>query len=218
MQKLTLPKKYISWSQLNQWLTDKDAYRERYYLNVDMRKTPELFFGSEIAKGLEDGSIVIPNLTQYPVQEYKIMIDVNDVPFYGYVDQYWPEKHKFRETKTGKFKPDGRPRWDDEAVKNHGQLDVYSTLIQIKDGFVDDETHLDWVITRNKIKYIEFDGHQLAAASSEIEMTGEVRSFRRIVTQTERERTKILIATVAAEISEDYARFLKYTPIIVPGT
>lgn len=210
------PKKYISWSQLRTWLEDKDRYRDRYYRGIDMHSSKELLFGSEVAKGLENGSINVPGLIVYPVSEEQIKVDIEGVPFFGYIDMFDPKRLKFREIKTGKLKPNGGMRWTQKDVDNHGQLDVYSLLIQEKYGNVDEECHLDWLVTRNKVVTLEFDGHVLEADSKEVEMTGEVVTYRRVISQTERNRTRLLIATVAREIEIDYARYLAFSPSISP--
>ncbi len=166
-------------------------------------------FGSEIAKGLEDGTMKVPGLVILPVPEFKINIEIDGVPFFAYVDQYDPSNKSFRETKTGQMKTDGKPRWTQKDVDEHFQLDVYSLLIKEKEGHVEDLCHLDWLHVRHKIKEMEFDGNILRSESSELELTGEVTSFERIVTQTQRDRMRILIATVAREISTDYTAWKK---------
>lgn len=208
---LTLPKKYLSYSQIRLWLDDKEAYRNRYYLGLTSPGSKYLLFGSEFAQGLEDGTIVLPALTQYEVQEFDIKVDVDEVPFNGWVDQYSPSRNKFREIKTGSSRADGKPRWTDELVSRHIQLDVYSLCIWLKTGKVDDECHLDWVKTRPKQKCIvDFTGRTICAQSqAEMELTGEVEAFRRVVTHEDRMRAKALIKSVAYEISADYSAWLK---------
>ncbi len=206
---LKLPKEYLSYSQMRGWLEDKDSYRQRYFMKIQERGSRYLDFGAGMAKALESKSLVIEGLVQYPVQEQPFKLDVNGVPFYGYIDQYDPERRKFREIKTGIRKRDGSDRWTQKLVNEHMQLDVYSTLIEEKFGSVDPECHLDWLVTRNKIKEVSFDGHILKNESSELELTGEVYSFPRIITAVERARMRFLIRSVAEEISEDYQSFLK---------
>ncbi len=214
---LKLPKPYLSYSQMRVWLEDKEAYRRRYYYKEDEPGSKYMLFGSEIAKGLEDGSIVIPGLITYPVQEYQCKIEVDGVPFYAYVDQYDPARHKFREIKTGTMRPNGKDRWTQKDVDNHMQLDVYSLLIQMKDGEVDDVCHLDWVKTRPKIKYMtDAFGNVLESASNEIELSGEVASFERTITQIERDRMRILIRSVAEEIARDYKAYLDLSTSRLP--
>lgn len=216
MDMLKLPKAYLSYSQMRVWLDDKDQYRARYYLGQEQTGSRYLLFGSEMAKGLEEGTIHIPSLIQYPVKEEQIKLDVEGVPFYAYIDQFWPEKVKFREIKTGIKRKDGSPRWTQDLVNKHMQLDVYSLLIQEKYGSVDDECHLDWIITRNKKKTIEMMGHVLESESGELEITGEVVSFARVITSNERARIKFLIRSIAEEISQDYSEYLRFRPATSP--
>lgn len=213
---LKLPKAYLSYSQMRVWLDDKDQYRARYYLNQEQAGSRYLLFGSEMAKGLEEGTIHIPDLIQYEVQEEQIKLDVEGVPFYAYIDQFSPTRFKFREIKTGIRRKGGGDRWTQSLVNQHMQLDVYSALIKEKYGQVDDECHLDWIITQNKKKFIEFDGQKLESDSAELEITGEVVSFRRVITDTERARIKFLIRSVAEEISKDYSEYLRFRPAISP--
>lgn len=211
-KELTIPKKYLSYSQMRLWLDDKEKYRSRYYRGVDERKTKELFFGSEIAKGLEDGTMEIPGLVKYAVSEEQVKMPVDGVPFFAYVDSFDPQRLKFREYKTGKWP------WTQEKVNNHMQLDIYSLLLSLKYGSVDDECHLDWIVTKNKLKFTEFDGIQLKAESNEIEMTGEVMTFARVITQNERDRIRFLIRSVADEISRDYKEYLRFNPSTSPAS
>lgn len=219
MEKLVLPKPYLSYSQMRLWLDDKEKYRDRYYRRVEEPGSKYLLFGSEVAKGLEDGTMVVPGLIQYPVSEFQIKIEVDGVPFFAYIDSYDPARFKFREYKTGMPKRGGLPRWTQKDVNNHMQLDVYSLLIQIAEGQVDDECHLDWLVTQNKYKRIEFGGHVLEGGSDGIELAGDVVSFRRVIEQKERDRMRALIRSVADEISRDWVAYSSVgaeTPPSVP--
>lgn len=209
---LHLPKKYLSYSQVRLWLDDKEAYRDRYYLGLSSPGSKYMLFGSEFAQGLEDGTISLPALTQYEVQEFDIKVDVDEVPFNGWVDQYRPSGHKFREIKTGSARADGKPRWTQELVNKHIQLDIYSLCIWLKTGKVDDECHLDWVKTKYGERCRE-DFHTGAMVcvpdQSKMALTGEVESFSRIITHDDRMKAKALIKSVAYEISADYSNWLK---------
>lgn len=211
-QSFKLPKPYLSWSQIRVWQEDRQAYRDRYYRGLTERTNRYMMFGSEIAKSLEDGKLDMPGLEQYPVKEYQLNVLVDGIPVFGYADQYDPERVKFREIKTGMPRPDGSPRWTDKEVAGHGQLDLYSLLLQIKHGRVDEECHLDWLHTRNKVKTItDAFGNVLESKSRQLELTGEVTSFARVITQEDRDRMRETVKRVAREISEDYALFLEAT-------
>lgn len=205
---IILPKEYFSWSQLRVWLENKEMYRDRYYRNIQEPGSRYLMFGSEIAHGLEHGTLVVPGLTQYAVREERCDVSIDGIKFHGYIDTFDPIKKKFREFKTGIRKQNGAPRWTEEEVRKHGQLDVYSLLIQEKYGEVDDECHLDWIVTRQKKIKTLFDGHELEADGRELELTGEVISFTRIIDQKQRDAMKSLIVSCANEVSHDYLAWL----------
>ena len=205
-KELCLPREYLSYSQMKLWLDDKVAYRARYYEGKEEHKSPELMFGSEMAKGLENGTIIVPKLEVYPVKEWRFKGLVGGVPFAAYVDTYWPGRRKFREYKTGKW------AWTQKKVDEHMQLDVYSLCIEEKEGGVDDECHLDWLVTRNKKQTMEFDGHLLVSEARGIETTGEVITFARVIKKIERDRMREVIRSVANEISGDYRKWLTLNP------
>lgn len=205
---MKLPKSYLSYSQISTWLYDKNKYRARYYRNESERPTKELLFGSAVAKGLETGAIVIPGLIEYSKQEEQIQIEIEGIPLFAYIDQFEPLEYKFREIKTSKDRPNGTPGWDQKRVDEHMQLDIYSLLIQEKYGTVVDLCHLDCICTRNKIKTMEFEGNSLESVSSDVEMTGRIVTYERVITQIERDRMRALIPSIAREISNDYAKYL----------
>lgn len=204
---MKLPKKYLSYSQVSLWLFDKNKYRERYYQGVQERPSKELLFGSAVAKGLESKIIDIPGLIQLPVQEEQINVEIGGVPFFAYIDQFDPLDFKFREIKTSKNRPDGTPGWTQKRVNEHMQLDIYSLLIEEKYGAVEDLCFLDCICTRNKIKKMEFEGNTLESVSSEVELTGEIITFPRVITQIERDRMRALIPSIAREIEADFAKY-----------
>lgn len=209
---IKLPKEYLSYSQMRLWIEDKEKYRARYYRNEKDFATKALLFGSEISKKLEDGSFVLPEGLQYETPEYEIKIDIDGVPFFAYLDTFSDPRLKFREYKTGQLTSDGKDRWTQESVNRHWQLDIYSLLVQLKHGSVDDECHLDWLEVRRKIKTIVFEGNELKSESTDLELTGRIESFRRVITQKDRDMTRILIVSVAMEISADYAEYLSKNP------
>lgn len=216
---LTLPRRYLSYSQLRLWLDDKEAYRNRYYLGLSSPGSKYMLFGSEFAQGLEDGTIDLPALPQYQVQEFDVKVDIDGIPFHGWVDQYDPDRHKFREIKTGSTRPDGKPRWTQDLVNKHFQLDVYSLLIWLKTGKVDEECALDWVKTTSAKKCItDFTGSQVCTDDqSKMVLTGEVESFTRIITQKDRDKARMLIRSIAMEISADYSGWLKANLALSPS-
>ncbi len=209
---LCLPKKYLSYSQIRLWLDDKEAYRRRYYMGIDGPGSKYMLFGSEFAKGIEDGTIVLPALTVYPIKEFDVKVDVDEVPFNGWIDNFDPSRFKFREIKTGSARADGKPRWTQELVNKHLQLDIYSLCVWLKLGKVDDECHLDWVKTEpgKKCRTDFHTGQEVCVDDqSKMALTGKVESFARVITHEERMRAKALIKSVAYEISADYSAWRK---------
>jgi hypothetical protein len=107
----------------------------------------------------------------------------------------------FREQKTGKTP------WTQAKVDKHFQLDIYSTLLEEADGFVQDECELMWVKTENLFKTMEFDGIQLQGTSTDIVLTGEYKIFKRIITAKDRKKCRERIVRVGREIEEDFAAY-----------
>lgn len=217
IMELCLPKRYLSYSQVRLWLDDKESYRDRYYRGLSQPGSKWLMFGAEFARGLENGTIDLPQLPQLEVQEYDVKFDVGGVPFHGWIDQFSPARNEFREIKTGTRKPNGEPRWTKELVSRHIQLDVYSLLIWLKNGTVQDLCHLDWVVTRPARKEVDVMGRKVTVEDrNRLELTGEVISFPRVITHDERMRAKALILSVAQEISADYKAYLALRPSTLP--
>jgi hypothetical protein len=209
-----LPKKYLSYSSWSLWKKNKDAFRRKYYLNEPSFETVETIFGKKIAKMLEDKEAIklhpiLSNVFHYPLVEYPIDIIIEDIPIKGYIDTFDDKLLYFREYKTGHLGRDGKFPWDSVKVSRHDQLPFYSFLIEEKFGEVNNTTHLDWIETKWREKSMDFSGHTLVAESRELELTGKIETFKRIIYKWERKLIKEDIIKVAKEISEDYTNFLK---------
>ncbi len=213
---LNLPKKYLSYSSWSLWKKNKDQFRRKYYLNEQPFETVETIFGKKIARMLESDDSSLVNIPRYPISEKQIEVEINGVPVKGYLDTFDDIAFSFMEYKTGHANKLGVPPWDRVKVAKHDQLPFYSTLIKNKFGKVDNITYLHWLPTRWKVKTIEYMGHTLYADSRELELTGEVETFKRNIFQWERDLIDADILKVALEISEDYTAFIK--TISSPGT
>lgn len=205
MKNLNLPRKYLSYSQMDLWQKNKSAYRERYYLNGPSFENKETIFGKQTAKLLEDGTThpILSKVPRYKFMEYKIQVKVLGVPFMGVPDTFSLIKKGFREYKTGK-----NP-WTDVMVHKHNQLVIYSLLTKIKFKKVDPWCELIWIQTRWGTSKREFDGHTLEGRTNEIEFTGKIQIFKRRIAEWERRAMAKKIRSIAEEISEDYTNFLK---------
>jgi hypothetical protein len=203
---LNLPKRWFSYSQWNMWQHNPAEYRRNYYEGIKMPQTKEMKFGHELAKGLEDGTILPSSLKlpNYQVTEQRIDVVIDDVPVLAFLDTYDPERFAFRERKTGK-KP-----WDMVRVHKHEQLPFYMLCIREKFGHYDRTTHLDWLETRDTKGFADFGGVVMESPDAGgIEYTGRIETFKRTILQWELARMKRHIRGAAEAISKDYTEWLK---------
>lgn len=211
---LNLPKKYLSYSQLNTWLKNKEVYRDKYYRGEKQHENPEMVFGKQIAKMLEDHEAikihpVLSKVPHYSVSEHGIKTEIDAIPVMGYIDSFDPKTKSFIEYKSGHLTRNGNFPWSQVSVRKHEQLPFYSLLIEQTEGYVNRVCHLIWLETVFKKKTIDFDGHILTSPSRDLELTGRIETFKRIITKWERKRMRDLISKVAWEISEDFTNYQK---------
>lgn len=212
-KKYNLPRTYLSYSSWSLWKKNREAFRRKYYLNEPSFENVETIFGKKIAKMLEDKEQikkhpVLSLIPSYSLAEHGIDVVINDIPVKGYLDTFDPETFSFGEFKTGHLNKDGKAPWNRVKVFKHDQLPFYSLLVEKKYGKVNRVTNLHWIETKFKEKMIVFDGIELIADSRELELTGRIESFKRIIPKWERELIRKDIIKVAGEISEDYTNFL----------
>ena len=204
MDKIQLPKGYLSYSAMSAWLSSKDRFRDKYYFGTDSLDTPELRFGKKIAELLENDDPSLAHIPRYSHPEHRFEIDVDGVKIMGFIDSYDQPTNRFCEYKTGHCRPDGSPAWDVIKVRQHTQLPFYSLALELQEGSVDDECSLIWIETKFKKATIEFDGHALEGSTRDLELTGRVETFKRVIKPWERKRMRNFIRTIAEEITEDY--------------
>lgn len=198
---ITLPRKYLSWSQYSLWKSNKDQYRQRYYEGIKPPESAEILFGKKTAEIYASGAL--NDVPVYAHTEYKITVTVGGVPLMGYLDSYDTQTHAFTELKTG------HAPWDSIRVRAHGQLPFYSLLVERAEGSVENCCHLIWLPTRFKKSIEIFDGHELEADTRELEFTGEQHVFPRKIAKWERQAMEKDILAIARDIAEDYALFLR---------
>lgn len=201
MHDLKLPKGHLSFTQIDTWLKSKPTYRKKYYGGVSFATTPAMEFGNAVTLAMERGEEWVSFIPHHPVFEREFLVNVEGIPIKAAIDNMDITVNRFREQKSGKTP------WTANKVKKHLQLDIYSLLLELEDGFVEDECDLIWVKTENVTKNIEMDGHLLEGASTEIRLTGEFEIFPRIITKEEREAVRSLIVKVGREIEEDFAAY-----------
>ena len=176
-------------------------YRKIYYTGIKFQDTPELQFGKNVATLLEHADESMKHIKQYSHPEYKLNVTIDGVPIFGFIDSFDPETLSYLEYKTGK-----QP-WTQARVDKHFQLDLYSVCIEELFGDVHDECELIWMETR-KIDKPQM-GLTTALDSYEIEFTGNVRSFLRTITKSDRQEARKNIVRISDEIKQDYQEWLK---------
>lgn len=200
-----LPKEYLSYSQLDLWLKNKEAYRQRYYLDGPAFENKETLFGKQVAKMLEDGveHPVLDRVPRYEHMEHRLQLKVGGVPFLGVIDSFSTRRKAIREYKTGKTP------WDILRVRRHDQLVVYSLLAKLKYKKVDPWVELIWIETRWGTTVDTIGSRTMEVEANQLEFTGKVQKFRRRIAEWERKAMVEKIKRVALEISEDYTNFQK---------
>lgn len=197
-----LPKPHISWSAFSTWKANPDRFKREYFENGKRLDTRFLQFGKSIASAIEDGTHkdVLPNLEVYPEVEFQINAEINGVPILSYIDSYDPEKNVFREYKTGTL----RNPWTPAKVYKHGQLLFYAVALKSITGKMPEYCHLDWIITD--------DTKESASCwdkgNKQLQLTGHIKSFKRVFDEREITRMENEIAQVAGEISKAYQTFI----------
>ncbi len=198
--KYFLPKQYLSYSAISSFITYPADFRARYYENKPMIVTPELAFGKRIGEMLEHGDESLAHITHGDVAEKELKFEVDGIPVLGYIDSFRTEDKYLFEFKTGKTP------WTQARVEKHLQLDIYSLGVEMLEGNVSDECMLIWMETRRK--EVQQGGRRTHAGAYEIEFTGKVKEFVRVITKEERENAYNTIVRVAQDISEDYTDWL----------
>lgn len=198
--KYYLPKPYLSYSAINSFMSYPADFRARYYENKPMIVTPELTFGKRIGEMLEHGDESLSHIQHGDVAEKELKFDVDGVPILGYIDSFRSEDKYIYEFKTGKTP------WTQGRVEKHLQLDIYSLGVETLEGSVNDECMLIWMETQRK--ELPQGGRRTHAGAYEIEFTGKVKEFVRVITKEDRENAYNTIIRVAQDISEDYTDWL----------
>lgn len=210
--KLLLPRGYLSHQQFHIWNTSKTTYRKDYYAPKKKWSTKATLFGKKIADMLDDGTpdpmldTIRPslNLDIYTEPEHVITVDVCGVPTLGRIDRYAPSIFAVDEHKTS-MKP-----WTALMVQKWTQQPFYAVQVEEKYGQVNDLTRLHWIETKKVPIVEEFNGIIIESAKDyNLELTGRVETFERIIDKAERDRMRERIVTCAEEISEDYRRVIE---------
>ena len=203
---LNLPKPYLSYSALDLWKKNKNAFRKKYYENIPQPDTVYTLFGKEVHEAIsKDDRYAAFRL---PVDEKKMEVRIDGVPVMGYIDTFDPDTFSFGEYKSGIMKPDGTPRWTQLDVNKHDQLPFYSLLIEEKFGVRVNHTYLLWLVTEMYEEKRKMGGAVLGS-ERRLRLTGEYHVFNRQMFQYDRKRMRKWIKDSAKEISEDHTLWQK---------
>lgn len=158
------PKGYLSWTQLNLIEKSLFGYAKYYILGEVFPETPEILLGKKLAKAIElededdlDYKKIKNLLPKFEKREFELRGEVAGVPIYGKLDGFDEKKLIIYEIKTG------IQEWNEERVKNHGQLDFYALLVYLNYNKLPDKIKLLWIPT-------ERDGDK-------IKILGEIKEF-----------------------------------------
>ena len=200
MKKLSNPRGYLSYTQVDLWLRSPTKYKEQYfYGNDEGIKNAYMDYGKATADAIESGvetgdalfDTAITLLTKYSKIEHEIQATLQtpygSVDLLGKLDTFDPETLNFREYKTGKT------IWTEHRAKKHRQLHHYQLLIWLKHGKISQNIALDWLETEK-------------LADSSVAFTGKKRSFVVDITMVDVINYMSLVSTVAKEIDQEYIK------------
>lgn len=194
-------KTHLSYSKIALWKQGRKQFVDTYFIGKEKHDTPELLFGKMFAEKLERGDTDVAHIPRYELSEYKLQCKVDGIPCLGFIDSLKDTKDAFLEYKTG------RVPWDAARVNGHLQLDMYSLMLQEMFGVPAEDTRLIWIETKKKEIVRDVMGYEHRSIGKDIELTGEIHEFHRIVTQDDRDMMKRIIKNVANEIEEEWRRF-----------
>ena len=195
---MDLPRKYLSYSAFSLWKSSKDSFRKRYYLNEEIFDTQQSRFGKEQHERMEENPDVKGS-------ESKIKCIIEGIPLLGYVDSLCPDTLKIIDFKFSHLSKTGKEPWDNVKVRKHQQFPFYCLIVKGMFDRYNPEVELHWHETTFKDNTVEFDGHILTSdRRGDMDVTGRVEIFKRIVEEYELENIKNEIIKVTNEISNDY--------------
>ena len=189
LNKLILPRGYISYSSMSLLESSEKTWIERYVYGKPSFESKYTRFGSyvdeEIQKGKSDDpmvDMVIGLAPRYKYFQYKVMAMLGDIKLLGYIDTYEP--YKLDDYKTGKVK------WTQSKADKSDQLLFYATEIYILKKKIP-ECGITWLETKDSI-----DGG--------VELTGKVQTFKVIFSMVDILKMMARIKKSAERMSEIY--------------
>lgn len=197
MKKILLPKKYLSYSQINLWKRSPEKYKRTYFEGEEYPTNQAIDFGKNFAEILEgkkktDDIIVqgvICQIPKYDTIEKEIKVKIEDINLLGYLDSYCSKTHNFYEYKTGKMD------WTQDKVDKADQITFYAMLVYLKYKVVPKNISLIWAKTEIEDDIIQF--------------TGDVKEFKTSRVLVDILKMMVEVKKIAKEIDVEYREFLK---------
>lgn len=200
---IQLPRGYLSYSQVQLWLSDQDKYAKLYFDNRNDLRTSNLGqeYGKVVADLLEQGKrsddvltdTALSLIPKYDIadKEIRTLVKTKDGVFYllSKPDSMDSATKNFLEYKTGKT------RWDESKAQNHLQLKMYATGIYHEFGVIPNDIRLVWIETYTDISV---DG------TKSVKPTGNIYNFKVAYTLKDILETTALLTRVAKEIEVAY--------------
>lgn len=199
MKKLITPKNYLSYSQIDMWLRNREKYKRKYFFGENVDDVNDyMVFGKKTAHAIETGEatgdelfdMAVSLIPKYDIIEHEIRVPLvtpyGEIDLLGKLDTFCPTTLKFREYKTGKSV------WTQRRADTHKQLYHYQTMIWLQNKKLSPEIHLDWFETDK--------------TESGVTFTGKVKSFRVKIGLAEVLSYMTLVGQVAVQIDTEYKK------------
>lgn len=174
------PRPYLSYTQKRLWKQNPDRYVEEYLYGKAKVDTAEMKFGKVVADALEHdeetGDIeidavieLIPKfeLMDQPTNVLLKLDKKNHVPLHGRMDTRKADYSAFKEYKTGRYSPDGKPAWTQAKVDSDKQITFYAVMAYLESKKICEDIELVWAVT----DVSPHDGQTII-------FTGEIKRFR----------------------------------------
>lgn len=200
---ITLPRHYLSATQVTLWRNSKKAYIDQYIRGEKRHVTPAMRFGGDIARLLERNHPSLSFIPRLEFPEHRIEVIVNTVPTLSFLDSFAPPPAcTFLEYKTSK-----NP-WTQNMVDTSVQLLFYAAAIKAKYGQIPEYCHLVHLTTEHRTTFLDFgSGNPIeSTGEKEIIITGEAKILKRRFTEEEVNIFEKDLLETAKEISEVYRK------------
>jgi len=201
-------KEYLSYSAIDLWRKDKEAYRRRYYEGEPSFTSPFTVLGTEVHRQVEHGELI---LNKHPVDKYKhevkVEAELDGVLVLGYIDMLETKNNRVVDLKTS-INP-----WDRVKVQQLKQLPLYQLLVRELYGRCSQYASVIWLET----KWQEEEGTTIMCGDFELEqttaprqlvLTGKQVTIPRRIEQYERDNVREWVVKAAVEIAEDFKQWM----------